>query len=94
VASRPSHGRWSRRTRVGHIHDFSRATGHTGGSYKTSYATGVAAAFLDGLVPTPAVRTGAKNSLCVLVQPLPIGTEVVAATSGADVVASAGEAAH
>jgi hypothetical protein len=30
----------------------------------------------------------------VLVQPLPIGAEVVAATGGADVVASAGEATH
>jgi hypothetical protein len=39
-------------------------------------------------------ETGAKTSSCVLVQPLPIGAEVVAATSGADVVASAGEAAH
>jgi hypothetical protein len=48
---------------------------------------------LDGLVPTPAVRMGAKTSWCVLVQPPPIGAEVVAATSGADVVASAGEAA-
>jgi hypothetical protein len=49
---------------------------------------------LDGLVLTPAVRTGAKTSSCVLVQPLPIGAEVVAATSRADVVASAGEVAH
>ena len=52
------------------------------------------AAFLDGLVLTPVVRTGAKTSSCTLVQPLPIGAEVVAATSGADVVASAGEATH
>jgi hypothetical protein len=94
VAARPSHGRRSRRARVGHIHDFSHATGRTGRSYKTSYAAGAAAAFLDGLVLTPAVRTGAKTSSCVLVQPLPIGAEVVAATGGADVVASAGEAVH
>jgi hypothetical protein len=49
---------------------------------------------LDGLVLTPAVRTEEKTSSCVLVQPLPIGAEVVAATGGADVVASAGEGAH
>jgi hypothetical protein len=94
VAARPPYGRRSRRTRVGHIHGFSRATGRTGGSYKTSYAVGAAAAFLDGLVLTPAVRTGAKTSSCALVQPLPIGAEVVAATGGTDVVTSAGEAAH
>jgi hypothetical protein len=94
VAARPPHGRRSRRAWVGHIHGFSRATGRTGRSYKTSYAVGVAATFLDGLVLTPVVRTGAKTSSCVLVQPLPIGAEVVAATSRADVVASAGEAAH
>jgi hypothetical protein len=51
-------------------------------------------AFLDGLVLTPAVRTGARTSSWVLGQPLPIGAEVVTATGGADVVASAGEAAH
>jgi hypothetical protein len=49
---------------------------------------------LDGLVLTPVVRTGAKTSSCALVQPLPIGAEVVAASGGAGVVASAGEAAH
>jgi hypothetical protein len=49
---------------------------------------------LDGLVLTPAVRTGVRTSLWVPGQPLPIGAEVVAATGGADVVASAGEAAH
>jgi hypothetical protein len=54
----------------------------------------VAAAFLDGLVITPVVRTGAKTSSCALVQPLPIGAKVVASTGGADVVASAGEVAH
>jgi hypothetical protein len=94
VAARPPHGRRSRRARVGHIHGFSRATSRTGGSYKTSYVVRVAAAFLDGLVLTPVVRTGAKTSSCALVQPLPIGAEVVTATGGADVVASAGEAAH
>jgi hypothetical protein len=94
VAACPSHGRRPRRARVGHIHGFSRATGRTGRSYKTSYAVGAVAAFLDGLVLTPAVRMGAKTSLCTLVHPLPIGAEVVAASGGADVVASAGEAAH
>jgi hypothetical protein len=93
VAARPPHGRRSRRAWVGHIHGFSRATGRTGRSYKTSYAAGaaVAVAFLDGLVLTPGVRTGARTSSWVLGQPLPIGVEVVAATGGADVVASAGE---
>jgi hypothetical protein len=91
VAARPLHGRRSRRARVGHIHGFSRATDRTGRSYKTSYAAGAAVAFLDGLVLTPAVRTGARTSSWVLGQPLPIGAEVVAATGGADVVASAGE---
>jgi hypothetical protein len=47
--------------------------------------------FLDGLVLTPAVRTGARTSSRVLGQPLPIGAEVVAAAGGADVVAAAGE---
>jgi hypothetical protein len=94
VAARPPHGRWSRRARVGHIHGFSLATGRTGRLYKTSYAAGAGAAFLDGLVLAPAVRTGAKTSSCVMVQLPPIGAEVVAATSGADAVASAGEAAH
>jgi hypothetical protein len=94
VATRPLHGRWSRCARVGHIHGFSCATGCTGRSYKTSYATGAAAAFLDGLVLTLTVRTGANTSSCALVQSLPIDVEVVAATGGADVAASAGEAAH
>jgi hypothetical protein len=80
--------------RVGHTHGFSRATGRTGGSYKTSYAAGAAAAFLDGLVLTPAVRTGARTSSRVLGQSPPIGAKVVAAVGGADVVAAAGEAAH
>jgi hypothetical protein len=40
VAARPPYGRRSRRARVGHIHGFSRATGRTGRSYKTSYAAG------------------------------------------------------
>jgi hypothetical protein len=60
VAARPPHGRRSRRARVGHIHGFSRATGRTGRSYKTSYAMGAAVVFLDGLVLTPVVRTGAR----------------------------------
>jgi hypothetical protein len=94
VAAHPPHGRRSRRARVGHIHCFSRATSRTGRSYKTSYAVRVEAAFLDGLVLTPVVRTGAKTSSCTLVQPLPIGAEVVAAAGGADVAASAGEAVH
>jgi hypothetical protein len=94
MAGRPPYGRRSCRPRVGHIHGFSRAAGRTRGLYKTSYAAGAATAFLDGFVLTPAVRTGAKTSSCTLVQPLPIGAEVVAATGGTDVVASAGEAAH
>jgi hypothetical protein len=94
VAARPPHGRRLHRARVSHIHGFSRATSHAGRSYKTSYAVRVEATFLDGLVLTPVVRTRAKTSSCALVQPLPIGAEVVAATGGADVAASAGEAAH
>jgi hypothetical protein len=94
VAARPPHGRWSRRARVGHINGFSRATGRTRRLYKTSYAEGAAAAFLDGLVLTPVVRMGAKTSSCTLVQPLPIGAEVITASGGAYVVASAGEATH
>jgi hypothetical protein len=58
VVVRPPHGRRSRRARVHHIHGLSRAAGRTastppGGSYKTSYVVGVAAAFLDSLVLTP-----------------------------------------
>jgi hypothetical protein len=83
VAARPPHERRSRRARVGHIHGFSRGTSHTGRSYKTSYAVRVGAAFLDGLVLTPTVRTRAKTSSCALVQLLPIGAEVVAAVGGA-----------
>jgi hypothetical protein len=94
VAVRPPHGRRLHRAQVGHIHGFSHAAGHTGGSYKTSYGAGAAAAFLDGLVLTPVVRTGARTSSRVLGQPPPIGAEVVAAAGGADVVAAAGEAAH
>jgi hypothetical protein len=82
VAARPPHGRRSRHVRVGHIHGFSRATGRTGRLYKTSYAAGAATAFLDGLVLTPIVRTGAKTSSCALVQPLPVGAEVVTASGG------------
>jgi hypothetical protein len=53
VAARPPHGRRLHRARVGHIHGFSRATGCSGKSYKTSYAAGAAVVFLDGLVLTP-----------------------------------------
>jgi hypothetical protein len=58
VAVRPPHGRRSRRAQDRHIHGFSCAAGHTAltpprGSYKTSYAVGVAVGFLDGLVLTP-----------------------------------------
>jgi hypothetical protein len=91
VAVRPPHGRWLRCAQVRHIHGFSRAAARTGGPYKTSYTAGAAAVFLDGLVLTPAVRTGARTSSRVLGQPLPIGAEVVAAAGGADVVAAAGE---
>jgi hypothetical protein len=93
VVVRPPYGRRSRRAQVRHIHGFSCAVGRTGGSYKTSYAAGAASAFLDGLVLTPAVRTGARTSSCVLRQPPPTGAEVVAVV-GAEVVAAAGEAAH
>jgi hypothetical protein len=54
VAAYPPHGRRSRHAQVRHIHGFSRATARTGGSYKTPYVAGVVAAFLDGLVLTPA----------------------------------------
>jgi hypothetical protein len=94
VAARPPYRRRSRRAQVGYIHGFSRATDHTRRLYKTSYAMGAAVAFLDGLVLTPAVRTGVRTSSWMLGLPLPIGAEVVATTGGADVVASAGEAAH
>jgi hypothetical protein len=66
VAVRPPHGRRSRRAQVRHIHGFSRAADRTEGSYKTSYAAGAAAALLDGLVLTPAVRMGARTSSRVL----------------------------
>jgi hypothetical protein len=69
VAVRSPHRRRSRRAQVRHIHGFSRAGGRTGGSYKTSYAVGAAFAFLDGLVLTPAVRTGARTSLRALGRP-------------------------
>jgi hypothetical protein len=92
VAVRSPHGRRLRRARVRHIHGFSRAAGRTGGSYKTSCAAGAAAAFLDGLVLTPSVRTGARTSSRALRQPPSTGAEV-AAVVGAGVVAAAGEAA-
>jgi hypothetical protein len=94
VHVRPPHGQRLRLAQVGHIHGFSRAAGRPGGSYKTSYAAGAAAVFLDGPVLTPVVRTGARTSSRMLGQPPPIGAEVVAAVGGADVVATAGEAAH
>jgi hypothetical protein len=56
---------------------------HWGGSYKTSYAVVVAAAFLDGLVLTPVGQTGARTPSCVLRQPPPTGTEVAAAAGEA-----------
>jgi hypothetical protein len=86
MAVRPPHGRRLRRAQVGHIHGFSRAAGRPGGLYKASYAAGAAAAFLDGLVLTPAARTGARTSSHVLGQLPPIGAEVVTAVGGADVV--------
>jgi hypothetical protein len=68
VAIRLPHGRRSRRAQVCHIRGVSRATGRTvptpsGGSYKTSYAVEVAAAFLDGLVLTP--KEGGSEDLFV-----------------------------
>jgi hypothetical protein len=58
VAVRPPHGRRLCRAWVRRIHSVPCAAGHAaptppGGSYKTSYAVEVAAAFLDGLVLTP-----------------------------------------
>jgi hypothetical protein len=58
VAAHPPHGRRSRRAQVHRIRGVPCVASHTaptlpGGSYKTSYAVGVAAAFLDGLVLTP-----------------------------------------
>jgi hypothetical protein len=77
MAARPPHGRWSRRAQVGHIHGFFYAGGRTWGRYKTSYAAEVASAFLDGLVLTPAVRTGARTSLRTLGHPPFAGTALV-----------------
>jgi hypothetical protein len=101
AAVRPLHGRWSRRARVGHTHGFSRAAGRTGGSYKTSYAVEAVAAFLDGLVLTPVVRTGATTSLRALGQPpfadttlvrrWPLSSVPLVRLPTAEVVASAGE---
>jgi hypothetical protein len=93
VAVGPPHGRRSRRAQVRRIHGFSCAAGRIEGSYKTSCAVGAATAFLDGLVLTPSVRTGARTSSRVLRQPPPTGAEV-AAVVGAEVVAAAGEAAR
>jgi hypothetical protein len=77
MAVRPPHGRRSRRAWVGHTHGFSRAVGRTGGSYKTSYAMGATTAFLDGIVLTPAVRTGARTFLRVLGRPPLAGMTLV-----------------
>jgi hypothetical protein len=67
VAAHPLHGRRFRRAQVGHIHGFFRAVDCTGGTYKTSYAAGAAATFLDGLVLAPVMRTRARTSSCTLV---------------------------
>jgi hypothetical protein len=77
VAVRPPHGRRSRRARVGHTHGFSHVVGRTGWSYKTSYAVRAAATFLDGLVLTPVVRTGARTSSHVLGRSPFAGTTLV-----------------
>jgi hypothetical protein len=77
VAARPPYGRRSRHAQVHHIHGFSRAGARIGGRYKTSYATGAASAFLDGLVLTPAVRTGARTSSRTLGRPPFAGTTLV-----------------
>jgi hypothetical protein len=77
VVARPPYGRRSRRAQVRHIHGFSRAGDCTGGRYKTSYAAGAASAFLDGLVLTPAVRTGARTSSRALGRPPFVGTTLV-----------------
>jgi hypothetical protein len=58
VDVRPPQGRRSHRLQVRRIRSVPCAAGHAaltllGGSYKTSYAVEVAAAFLDGLVLTP-----------------------------------------
>jgi hypothetical protein len=53
VAACPPHGRWWRCAWVGHIHGFSRSSSCTGRLYKTSYATGAAAAFLMVLPSLP-----------------------------------------
>jgi hypothetical protein len=77
VVVRSLHGRQSRCARVRHIHGFSRAAGRTGGSYKASCAAGEAAVFLDGLVLTPTVRTGARTSSRALGRPPFAGTALV-----------------
>jgi hypothetical protein len=58
VAVRPPHERRSRRAQVHRIRGVPCVVGCTaptlpGGSYETSYAVGVVAAFVDGLVLTP-----------------------------------------
>jgi hypothetical protein len=74
---RPPHERRSRRAQVRHIHRFSHAGGRIGRRHKTSYDVGAASAFLDGLVLTPTVRTGARTSLCALGRPPFAGTALV-----------------
>jgi hypothetical protein len=90
VAVRPSHGRRSRHAQVRHICGVPCAAGRIapmppGGSYKTSYAVEVAAAFLDGLVLTP-VRGRGRGPLRTRCD----GHRCWQAT-GAKVVAVAGE---
>jgi hypothetical protein len=77
VVARPPYGQRSCRAQVRHIHGFSRAGGRTEGRYKTSYVVGAASAFLDGLVLTPAVRTGARTSSRALGWPPFAGTALV-----------------
>jgi hypothetical protein len=48
-----------------------------GGSYKMSYVVGAATMFLDGLVLTPVVRTGARTSSHALGRPPFAGTALV-----------------
>ena len=54
------------------------APGGGGGGYKTSYAAGGGSVFLDGLLLTPAVRTGARTSSCALGRPPFAGMALVA----------------
>jgi hypothetical protein len=68
VAARPPHGRRSRRAQFCRIRSVPCVAGRTTPTlswelYKTSYAVGVVAAFLDGLVLTP-VRGRERGPLC------------------------------